>query len=365
MTKKIKILYTIPNFDTAGSGKVLYDIVRGLDKNKFEVEIACSSNKGSFFKDIEGLNVPIHIQKTTTDFRPYSTMLFRLIPIIRFMKSNNYDIIHSWHWSSDWTEVLSARLAGIKWLYTKKAMSWGNHHWKIRSYLANFIITINDEMSEYFPNKKNKHLIPLGIDTDFYNRELFPNSSYNSKVFKIITVANLVPVKGIEVLINAIKMLDDPSIELIVLGDNENDYGRDLETLCREKNLLSQVQFFGKKSDVRPYITAADLFVIPTLDEGRKEGMPVALVEAMSMAIPVLGSNISGIKFVLKDFQNLLFEAGNYQSLSEKIRLVRNLSPQERKGLGMNMRKYVLNNFGYKKFIEAHEQLYIDLIDGR
>ncbi|WP_348799484.1 hypothetical protein [Flavobacterium adhaerens] len=40
--KKLKILYTIPNFDTAGSGKVLYDLAQNLDKDKFEVHIAFS-----------------------------------------------------------------------------------------------------------------------------------------------------------------------------------------------------------------------------------------------------------------------------------------------------------------------------------
>ena len=39
MVKKIKILYTIPNFDTAGSGKVVYDLVRNLDKNVFSPDI--------------------------------------------------------------------------------------------------------------------------------------------------------------------------------------------------------------------------------------------------------------------------------------------------------------------------------------
>src|SRR5690606_27562604 len=145
-TTKIKILYTIPNFDTAGSGKVVYDLVKGLDKNKFEVEVACSSNRGSFFNEINNLGIPIHIVNTTTNYRPYSSLIFRIKKIRSFFRKNEFDIIHSWHWSSDWTEALAARWAGAKWIYTKKAMSWGNRHWKIRSFLAHFIITINDEM---------------------------------------------------------------------------------------------------------------------------------------------------------------------------------------------------------------------------
>lgn len=362
MRRKIKILYTIPNFDTAGSGRVVYDLVKGLDKKKFEVEIACSNNKGSFFKEMESLEVPIHIQKTTTDYQPYLSLPSRLQPIISFIKSNNYDVIHSWHWSSDWTEVLAARLAGVKWVYTKKAMSWGNRHWKIRSFLANFIVFINDEMHSYFPNKKHQALIPLGIDTAYYNPELFPKSTIENTDFNIITVANLVPVKGIEVLVKAIKKIDDIRVILTVLGDNTNEYGKSLSVFCKELHISHQVRFLGKQPDVRSYIANADLYVIPTLDEGRKEGMPMALVEAMSMGIPVLGSDISGINFVLKNFESLLFRAGDHLELSKAIENVRNLNLEQRQELGMELRTYVINNFGYDEFIKAHQKLYNEII---
>jgi len=48
--KKIKILYTIPNFDTAGSGKVVYDLVKNLDRTIFEPEICCFHKKGFFYE---------------------------------------------------------------------------------------------------------------------------------------------------------------------------------------------------------------------------------------------------------------------------------------------------------------------------
>ncbi|QQX76782.1 MULTISPECIES: glycosyltransferase family 4 protein [Aequorivita] len=359
---KIKILYTIPNFDTAGSGKVVYDLINGLDKGIFEVEVACSSNRGSFFKEIESLGIPIHIIETTTNYRPYSTLFSRIKTIKNFFRKNKYDIVHSWHWSSDWTETIAARWAGAKWIYTKKAMSWGNKHWKIRSFLADFIITINDEMRSYFPKKKNQTLIPLGIDTDFYSPAIFPEKNCENGIFKIITVANLVPVKGVEVLIKTIKKLDDPTIKLTVLGDNANDYGTYLTSLCKELHIKQQVNFLGKKPDVRPYIAGSDLYVIPTLNEGRKEGMPMALVEAMSMGIPVLGSNISGIKFVLKDFKTLLFQADSESNLANEILKIRSLSSQERINLGNKLRKYVIENFNYNIFITEHQRLYKRII---
>ena len=355
--KKIKILYTIPNFDTAGSGKVLYDLAKGLDKEKFEVAIACKTNKGAFYKELEALGLPIYIIDMTVALRPYFNLLLRVKPFRSFVKQNQFDIVHSWHWSSDWTEVLAARLGGAKFVYTKKAMTWGNVHWKIRSYMSNFIITINEDMRNYFPDKKQQKLIPLGLDTEYYNPHLFPYKPEGDK-FKIITVANLVPVKGIEVLIQAIKYLNNPSIYLEVLGDDRDSYANELKQLVKELHLENQISFLGKHIDVRPFLAQADLYIIPS----KKEGMPMALVEAMTMGLPVLGSDISGINYVLKDYPELLFEASNIALLSRKIQGFHDKSPGGRKQIGIELREYCIAHFSMEKFIAAHESLYKELV---
>ena len=354
--RRIKILYTIPNFDTAGSGKVLYDLAKGLNKENFEVIIACSNNKGLFFKEVEKLGLPIFIRSITKPLKPYYTLLFRLKENIKFIRTNKIDIVHSWHWSSDWTEVLTARLGGAKFVYTKKAMTWGNIHWEIKSYLSSFIITINEEMKNYFPNKKTQKLIPLGLDLNYYNPELFPKKE-DETIFKIITVANLVPVKGIEVLIKAMGLLNN-NIYLEILGDDRAAYASELKKMVLDLNLQNQITFLGKHNDVRPFLVNADLYVIPSL----KEGMPMALVEAMSMAIPVVGSNISGINYVLAAFPELLFEPNNEKQLAERIVAIYNKSEVDKQQLGTNLRNYCVAHFSYEKFIAAHEELYTKLV---
>ncbi len=106
--ERIKILYTTSNFKTAGSGKVIYDLTKGLDKSKFKVEIACGHSDGDFFKIVESLGQPIHVIKTKTRYWPYWSLYSRISPISRFIKTQNYDIVHSWHWSNDWTEAIAA-----------------------------------------------------------------------------------------------------------------------------------------------------------------------------------------------------------------------------------------------------------------
>lgn len=362
MDKRIRLLFTTSNFHTAGSGKVIYDLINGLDRSKFAIEIACSHNEGFFFKTIESLDLPIHIFDTKTNYRPHYSLLPRIYYISKFFKRHKYDLVHSWQWSNDWTEAIAAKLAGAKWIYTKKAMGFDNRHWHIKSYVADFIITINDEMRAYFPHKKKQRLIPLGIDTSYYSAQHFPKKK-NSSAFQIITVANLVPVKGIEVLLEAMKSMEDASVRLTIVGDDAHPYGSALKQKVKYLNLYKQVLFLGKQSDVRPHIAAADVYVIPTLDQGRKEGMPMALVEAMSMGIPVLGSDISGIKYVLKDFKHLLFKAGDAHTLSLMLSTMRDQALEDRKALGMALRTYCMAHFTVEAFVEAHDILYDELLN--
>lgn len=209
-------------------------------------------------------------------------------------------------------------------------------------------------MVNYFPKKAAQKLIPLGIDTEYYSPQDFPKST-NEK-FQIVSVANLVEVKGIEVLIEAVELLNDDEIEVKIVGDTRSDYAQNLIKSIEDKQ--QQIKFLGKKPDVRPYLVASDIYVIPTLNKGRKEGMPMALVEAMCMAIPTLGSDISGINYVLKDFPDLLFEASNAPMLAEKIKAVKSKTEEERTLLGKELRAYCFKNFTMKQFTDEHEKLY-------
>lgn len=353
---KIKIAYSTSNFDTSGSGKVIYDLSKFLDSSKFDIEIICKNSKGSFFKEVERLEKPIHFFQFNQPYRPYFTLLNRISSYRKFIKSNKYDIVHSWYWSSDWTEALAVRLAGSRYIYTKKSMSWGGIHWKIKSFFSNFIIMTNNEMDVFFPSKKNKTIIPFGVDTDYLKPER-KIASQKKATFKIITVANLVPLKAIEDVLKAIQLINKVDIEFSIIGDNDNDYGQFLQGLVIELNLERQVSFLGKQLDIKKLLNQADLYIISS----QREGLPVALLEAMSMAVPVLGSDIAGIRFVLNDFSNLLFEQGNEKELANKILLLYNMAENERYELGQTLRAYCITHFSMQVFIQKHEELYLKL----
>ena len=364
MRVKIKILFTIPNFDTAGSGKVVYDLVRGLDKDKFSPEICCFHSKGAFFKEVEKLGVPIHIFPFTSNYKPYFGFLKRVFSIVSFFKAHKFDVIHSWHWSSDFSEPLAAKIAGIPFVYTKKAMSWGNKSWKIRSWLSTKILVLNSDMIPMFFEKvkKKAKLIYLGVDINLYPIQPKIDTTPQGLEFKItdfviVTVANLVPIKGVEYLIDAVAQLNISNIKLLIIGNNKNEYGRNLINKTTNEN----IHFIDKQLDVKPYYAVADVFVIPTKTKG--EGLPVAPLEAMSSGCIVLGSDVAGIREVLHDFQDCLFEVKNTNAIRDKIEMLQNLTFEERNQLAKQMREKVETTFSLKDCIKNHEQFYLELLN--
>lgn len=367
--KRIKILFTIPNFDTAGSGKALLKVAKGLDALLFDAHICCMHTRGYFFKEVEKSGLPIHIVQYTTPMKPYGKGLWNCFKISKKLKAINPDIIHSFHYAPDYSEALAAKLAGVKWIYTKKNMNWGGNSkngWKLRTFLASAVIAQNTDMIErFFKNTKHVYLVPRGVDT----QEFVPTNpseklrnqwglKNNNRV--IICVANLVPVKGVEIVINAFSKIAHKHTDwvLMVVGDNQNKYGEVLKKLTKDLGLLNRIIFTGKQFNVNEYLNLSEVFVLPTLNKGRMEGSPVSLLEAMACKKNVLASNIPGIKDQLKEFPNHLIEAGNVEAWKTALEYVFLNTILENKNAGELLRKHVLNNYQIEKEIENCEKMY-------
>lgn len=367
--KKQKILYTIPNFNTAGSGKALLNLALGLDKEKFQPEILCLHSKGVFFETVKKSGIPIHIFNYLPKERPFLKMIVECYKVSRKLKEINPEIIHSFNYSSNYTEAISAKMAGIQWIFTKKNMNWGGNSrrgWKLRSFLANKIIVQNKDMiKQFYPKSSKISLISRGVVVNNFtnekpNQEVFHFMKTNLNDRIIITVANLTPVKGIEILIKA---FSDVSINtdwiLWIIGDYNNDYGFKIMQMVKDKNLGNKIKFSGKQNQVKPFLDCAEIFVLPTLDKG--EGSPVALLEAMANSKVVIASNVSGINDQLEYYKDHLFESSNSIELSNKLNYFMAMNKKDLSKIGKQFESFVKTDFSIEIEINKHENTYKSL----
>ncbi|MDP2159800.1 MAG: glycosyltransferase [Flavobacterium sp.] len=369
---KLKILYTIPNFDTAGSGKALLHLAKGLDASVFEVAILCLHDRGAYFETVKQSGIPVYIADFLPKERPLLSMFQACLKLAQYFKTLQPDLIHSFHYSSNYTEPLAAKIAGIPWVFTKKNMSWGGaskNSWRLRSFLATKIAVQNTDMQQtFYPSSRKTVLIPRGVSLTAFKPDV-PKPEIRTRMKTetdkriIICVANLVPVKGIEVLIAAFEKIANAFSQWVVwiIGDDNNAYADQLKKTVVAKQLEHQILFSGKQLDVKPFLDHAELFVLPTLNEGRKEGSPVALLEAMANAKVVLGSNVPGIKDQLANFPDFLFPAGNVEELEQKLKQLLLLDPISIKQLGQQFQQHVASHYSLSLEIERHSALYLSI----
>lgn len=370
--KPYKILFTIPNFDTAGSGKAMLNIALRLDKNLFEPHLATISEKGVFFETVKKSGIPVHVfPYILRGGQGRIKSLLNAFKISRFIKRNRFDLVHSFNYSDDYYEALACRLGGAKWVYTKKNMSWGGNGWRLRTMLANGIAVQNtDMMNDFFNGGNNKTmLLPRGVNTDEFKKialsiNLLKNEfNLNADVKIITTVANLVPRKGIEYLIDGYNIIKDshPNTVVFIIGDNRNDYAQKLESVISENQLSNRVFLIGKRMNINELLNCSDYFILPTTNLG--EGSPVALLEAMAVGLPCIASNVYGVSDQLKDFPNQMFKESDFESLAEKLNWLLNLSDDSINNMVLNQLQLVNNLYTIDIEVKKHEKLYCKIIN--
>jgi L-malate glycosyltransferase len=115
--------------------------------------------------------------------------------------------------------------------------------------------------------------------------------------FLFLAVANLRPEKGYDVLLDAAKRIADADLPIRIAAVGRGPLRDALRTRQIELRLQDRFQFLGQRNDVLQLLAGADAFVLAS----HHEGLPVALMEATSVGLPIVASRVGGIPQVLED----------------------------------------------------------------
>ena len=163
---------------------------------------------------------------------------------------------------------------------------------------------------------KQESIIRLDIEKSKLRSQIRQKLGLRETSQLLLTVARLHSQKGHDYLIPIIPEIirKFPQAHFIWVGDGEHQAY--LEQMLQKYKVETRVTFLGYRNDIPHFLTAADLFLFPSY----QEGLPFAVLEAMVYGLPIVASDTGGIPEMITHKKNgLLFSTGNSQELQQQL----------------------------------------------
>jgi glycosyltransferase involved in cell wall biosynthesis len=151
------------------------------------------------------------------------------------------------------------------------------------------------------------------------------------------------------------------NVRLLVIGqgfsgdpDNTED---DLRSYVNNHGLAERVLFVGFRTDIAELLHVMDIFCLTSL----REGLPTGLIEAMAAGLPVVGTNVEGIRdMITRNEDGILVELGDVMALKDALtRLISD--PEWRHRLGRAGREKAVQKYSLQRCVREYEQLFLSL----
>ena len=312
--RRIRLLYVVGNFVTGGAERHLLEMWRRINRERFDVHIACLKREGAFTPLVEALGLPMTDLRVGAKLYVPSGMagLLRLISLVREFRP---DVIHGYLFGPNLFAALAGRLCGVRVVAVAKrnvdafetprqiAVQRRAHA------MATHVTAVSEEVAQSsvalgVPRGRIT-VIANGVDVSRFSGEDataaaaaglgLPPGAGDSPF--IGSVGCLAARKDFGTLLGALAILarEGRAFRCAIAGDGP-DRGA-LTATAHELGVADRVTFLGECGNVDALLPAFDIFTLSS----REEGIPNALLEAMAAARPCVVTRVGGNAEVLED----------------------------------------------------------------
>ncbi len=318
----MKTLLVITRAELGGGQTHVADLMRGL-RDEFEVELA-TGETGYLTDAADDYGVRWHVLPDLVQpMRPWQD--FRaLSQCVRLIRESRPDLVHTHTSKAGTIGRVAARICGVPSIFTAhtwcfaEGTSW---KWKLAGLpierlaarCASRIITVSESNQDLAIRRRvaasDKFVtIHNGIADTIHRAR--PGSGM---VPRIVMVARFSEQKAQNLLVEAVRTIQQP-FELVLIGDGPTRPA--VERQVVEAGLGDRVQFLGQRLDVPEILASSHIFALFT----NWEGFPISILEAMRAGLPVVASNVNGVKEAVEDgYNGFLIPAGGVGSFRTRL----------------------------------------------
>ena len=326
--RPLRVCMLLPKLQIGGAEMQVLGLMRNLDPARFSVSLCCFNHGDrNMEREVEqhGVNV-FHI-----DFR-WRRSPVAFARLVRYLRRWNFDVLHCHLPLADSIGRLAGAIAGVPVLVTTEH---GKNLWKGRLYLVlerilnrftDMRICVSRDIMEIRRLREGAPpgklvYIPNAIDSDAFKR----------------------PAKG----------------RAAVLA--EFGWPADSDLVVSVGRLVVEKNYTGSRGDIPDVLAAADVFVLSSV----REGLPVALLEAMAAGTAIAATSVGGIPEVIQDGESgLLVPAEDAAALAEAVGTLL-ANADLRRTLGAEARRIVERDYGIGRIAERIGTIYRELYDAK
>jgi len=291
--------------------------------------------------------------------------------VFRYLKKNNFEIVHTHSTEAGIIGRTAAHLAGVSNIvhtihgvpFTEdrnSLLNWFVEKCEIvTAFWTDLMISIADIITEEYLSREigtpeQYQTIYCGIDVDEFH-DISPAENLPGSGLRILMVSRLAKGKGFNVLLDAIESMNTDDISVLIAGDGP--LRNELESEIDNRGLTEDVFLLGYRDDVPNLMAASDIFVLPSY----REGTPLVIYEAMASGLPIVATNIAGIPEQVDHGTNgFLIQPGHSETLSSYLKELIN-SPMLRNEFRMASCNRI-NLFSIKNMVDDVDMVYKKLL---
>lgn len=344
---RLRILLVIKCLGYGGAERLLVDMVANRDERAFHYEVAyVLASEDGLVPTITANGTPVHSlgARGNWDLR-WMTRLRSLVV------AGDFDVVH---FHLPYTASLGRLVVATLPKSTRPAIVYTEHSvWDKMAILIKglnratigldqSLVVVSQAAHDALPDglKDRARVIVHGVDLsrsdalaarrDEIRADVRSELGVPEDELLVLTVANLRPEKGYDVLLDTARLAADRGLTVRFAAVGRGPLDAELKDRHRQLGLGDRFRFLGERDDVLRLLTGSDVFVLPS----RQEGLPVTLMEATSVGIAIVATAVGGVPQVITDgVDGLIVPPGSPTALADAIgRLA--LDPALRRHLG-------------------------------
>lgn len=322
----MKILHIINNLGTGGAERLISDLLPLMNEHKnIEIELlVLNSNNSMFEEKLRSANITIHSLNTKTK------SILNVFKLSKFINNNNYEIVHAHLFPTLYYASIAklfVKNKKIKFYYTEHSTNNKRRNKSVFKFIEKNIyarfdkvicisIPVKESLQNWIgENKLRAEVIYNGIEHDKFENAKKVNLKEQLKIEKssklICMIGRFNEAKDHKTLIDAFSNLEvDTTLILIGSGNTKSYY----ENYVKSLNIKERVRFVVERDDIPNVLKSIDIFVLSS----NWEGFGLVAIEAMASGVPVIASDIDGLKQVVGDGA-ILFKKNDHKDLLGKL----------------------------------------------